>query len=459
MLFVACSTTPSDLCGDLVEDRATGSCQCPEGTTRTDDPWTCLLPDGGTIRDPSAPDAGGALDASDVVDAGGDVGTVEPLDAGEDSPSDSGCSFDAFCREDTLVSCRAGAVEEDDCALGCDGTEGRCRMLRPSNLPEDTCERAARAFDLVVASGTERVIDTSVDCELVVPQVGGPALCVHWGRRVVIEEGATLRGEASDPGQNRALVLVAGDTLMVNGSVSVSATEFGADAAGSAAAPSSTSSTADNVPPPGGSFGERAGAGGSGGVLVAPARGTNTLSPLIGGVAGGGFSTGTSASNRGGGGGGALQLVGCQSIVVAGVLEAVGEGGRTRPAAGTGGGSGGAMLLEAASVAISGVISVNGGGGAGGNRPSQPFIDTKGQRGTLSLTPALGGNGLTGCGGNGGSAEASAVAGRTCGGSGTTNWGAGGGSVGRIRINTPAPPDLTEAVISPAPSLGVVEAR
>jgi hypothetical protein len=437
---------------------------------RTDDPWTCLLPDGGTIRDPSAPDAArdtGTGDA-DAVDTGVDANPIDPVDADDASPADSGCSFEPFCREDTLVSCRVGSVEEDDCALGCDAAAGRCRRLVPSNLPEDTCDRAARAFELVVASGTERVIDTSTDCELVVPQVGGPELCVHWGRRVVIEEGATLRGEASDPDQNRALVLVAGVEFVVDGSVSVSAGELGVEAAGAAQAPSSTNSSADSVPPPGGSFGERAGAGGSGGVPVAPARGTNALAPLLGGIAGGGFSVSAALSNRGGGGGGALQLVGCRSIVVRGVLEAVGGGGRTRVGAGTGGGSGGGILLETGSIALAGVVSANGGGGAGGNRGTQPFIDTRGDRGTLSLAPATGGNGLTGCGGNGGSADAAAGAGRldvapgagrTCGGGATSNWGAGGGSVGRIRINTPTPPDLTAATISPAPTLGVVEAR
>lgn len=88
-LLLACSDVPSDLCGDLVEDRATGSCQCPEGTERGDDVWTCVLPDGGTIRDPNSPDGGelreadgGGLDGG--YPEGGDLadGGEMTLDAG-----------------------------------------------------------------------------------------------------------------------------------------------------------------------------------------------------------------------------------------------------------------------------------------------------------------------------------------------------------------------------------------
>lgn len=80
---LACTDTPSDLCGDLVEDPATDSCRCPEGTEPGDDVWTCLLPDGGTIRHPNPPDA-----SVDSEDAGRDAG---PFDAGmlDGGPSDA----------------------------------------------------------------------------------------------------------------------------------------------------------------------------------------------------------------------------------------------------------------------------------------------------------------------------------------------------------------------------------
>ena len=426
---------------------------------RTDDPWTCLLPDGGLIRDPSAPDAARDASIGDggvVLDTGVDASLIDPVDAGDDSPADSGCSFEPFCREDTLVSCRAGSVEEDDCALGCDAAAGRCRRVVPSNLPEDTCDRAARAFELVVASGTERVIDTSTDCELVVPQVGGPDLCVHWGQRVVIEEGATLRGEASDPGQNRALVLVAGGELVVDGSISVSALEAagGASGPGASNAPAESNSTVFNVPAPGGSFGGRGGTGGTGSIPVSPTRGSNALVPLLGGTPGGAvISTGRTA--EGGGGGGAIQLVGCGSVSIRGVVAAVGAGGEwygtAANAGGGGGGAGGGVLIDAASIELSGFISANGGGGASGTVNDPARLGRSGQPGTLTLEPAAGGLGASGSGGSGGSVRAAAQPG--------ANLGGGGGGVGRIRINTPAPPDLTEAIISPAPSLGVVEAR
>lgn len=74
LLLAAISLTAcvdsSNLCGDLVEDRATGSCRCPDGTTPGEDVWTCVLPDGGVIRGPNADGGADAVVDSSTEDVG-----------------------------------------------------------------------------------------------------------------------------------------------------------------------------------------------------------------------------------------------------------------------------------------------------------------------------------------------------------------------------------------------------
>ncbi|MCB9636400.1 MAG: hypothetical protein H6721_30195 [Sandaracinus sp.] len=88
LTLVSACTSKRNLCGDLVEDRATGSCRCPEGSTPVGDGWSCVLADGGVIRNPNGPyvldgglDGGvaddaetNAPDAPEVLDAGLDGG-------------------------------------------------------------------------------------------------------------------------------------------------------------------------------------------------------------------------------------------------------------------------------------------------------------------------------------------------------------------------------------------------
>lgn len=438
---------------------------------RTDDPWTCLLPDGGTIRDPSAPEAArdaGTVDVGVVVDTGVDASPIEPVDAGDESPADSGCSFDPFCREDTFVSCRAGSVEEDDCVLGCDGMAGRCRVLVPSNLPEDICERAARSFELIVTSGTERVIDTSTDCELIVPQEGAPDLCVHLHRNIRVETEALLRAAASVPTVSRALVLVAADEVHIAGRVdaswqpanAVDTSGPGRDGAGAVTEGAGGDSTTYEGGGGGGSFGTRGGRStGVNGALAGEPYGTNALVPLVGGSRGGSAATTVGSGATGGGAGGALQIVACGSMRFTGVISANGAGGQggqkvaSPPIAeGAGGGTGGAVLLEAPTFTdFTGTIVANGGGGGGAIAASVPGSARTGEAGRLDGERAQGGAGNRGTGGLGASVTGPATGG--------TSSAGGGGGAGRIRINAANATDVTAATISPTPSLGVVEAR
>lgn len=169
-LLAACGGAPSDLCGELVEDRETDSCRCPEGTEPGDDVWTCVLPDGGTIRDPNAPDAArdsglddaGPVDLDSGTDAGVDAGADTGVDAGE---PDGGCLDRVWFRDrdrdgfgvddDSVTGCAApdGYVAEggdcdDECTACtpfaseiCDERDNDCDGTPDEGLPQVTCYR------------------------------------------------------------------------------------------------------------------------------------------------------------------------------------------------------------------------------------------------------------------------------------------------------------------------------
>jgi hypothetical protein len=169
-LLAACGGAPSDLCGELVEDRETDSCRCPEGTEPGDDVWTCVLPDGGTIRDPNAPDAArdsglddaGPIELDSGTDAGVDAGADTGVDAGE---PDGGCLDRVWFRDrdrdgfgvddDSVTGCAApdGYVAEggdcdDECTACtpfaseiCDERDNDCDGTPDEGLPQVTCYR------------------------------------------------------------------------------------------------------------------------------------------------------------------------------------------------------------------------------------------------------------------------------------------------------------------------------
>jgi hypothetical protein len=207
----------------------------------------------------------------------------------------------------------------------------------------------------------------------------------------------------------------------------------------------------------GGGYGAPGGTGGftsgtNNGSAAGPAYGNDTLSPIVGGSAGG-WAINESPTNSGSPGG-ALQLVSGNSITVKGVINAGGCGG-THSGSSTGangGGSGGGILLEtpALTVTATGVLAVNGGGGAAGG------CATDGQNGQPSATAATGGACLPANGVPGGAGGANAT---PMGGDGaesakisvTVYGSGGGGGVGRMRFNVANSPTLSTAVISPPP--------
>jgi hypothetical protein len=241
-------------------------------------------------------------------------------------------------------------------------------------------------------------------------------------------------------GGNRPLILVALETITIEGSIDVTSGAVGAPV---------ENTTKDGTGPGGGiglsdgtggagGGGSFCGKGGMGGIATAAggaSYGTADIIPLQGGSNGGGYLAAR--------GGGAIQLVAGREIVLGanGYISARGDG------AVSGGGSGGAILLEAPVVRIQGAIAANGGGGgAPGGESGTP--------GTRTSTPATGGRNTENINGGDGSAGTQV--------NGTngvlnpnppndgTGSGSGGGGAGWIRINTRSGAAEVSGVISPA---------
>lgn len=258
-----------------------------------------------------------------------------------------------------------------------------------------------------------------------------PMLVVAVAKNIRVTSQVVARGGA-------ALVLVALDTLTIDGTIDVGgSTDSNEIGAGSTARADATSTKAPGVgggvnaardvlrSASGGSF---CGVGGQSlatGSNSAPAPyGTPELVPLVAG------SDGGRGVGKGGLAGGAVALIAGTSVTINGTVTAPG-GGADRGdygAGGTpglGGGSGGAILLEAPTVTITGAVAANGGGG------SDPgtLAGARGTNGRTKTTAAgVGGPGSGGTdidGANGGTTTIGA----------TSLNGGGGGGAGRIRVN------------------------
>jgi hypothetical protein len=207
----------------------------------------------------------------------------------------------------------------------------------------------------------------------------------------------------------------------------------------------------------GGGAGEGGGNGGNpGGVVAKP-------SALRGGCAGarGGRGDGGDSGGAGGAGGGVLQLTAQVRIGITGRLHAGGSGGggangpAGRRSGGGGGGSGGLIDLEAPAISFGpgAIVAANGGGGGEGTEDQSADF---GLTGRIDNTPAEGGSGNSGTGGDGGNGSAGTERDGETGSPGTRGGpargggGGGGGGAGFIII------DGTEsvaggAVLSPQP--------
>jgi hypothetical protein len=178
----------------------------------------------------------------------------------------------------------------------------------------------------------------------------------------------------------------------------------------------------------GGTAGAQSGMAALGGMTY----GNATITPLVGGSAGGAVDALSS-------GGGAIQIVAGQSITVYpyGGINA-GGGGAVNINSYGGGASGGAILLEAPTVTINGNLGANGGGGMSGF--------SSGADATANATAAAGGTPYGGAGSAGATNNGTAGTAST----GPNAVGGGGGGAGRIRINTSSGSATITGIVSPA---------
>ena len=236
--------------------------------------------------------------------------------------------------------------------------------------------------------------DITANCDQVVAQQGGPALCVVAGTTVMVNGGMVAIGA-------RPLVIVATDSITVNGGAKIdvsSVTGSGARrGAGSNAAECSRSDKGKNDSGgagggAGGSFGTVGGTGGTGDGNNSDPPGTAATggnpgaadpSPSVvhGGCVGGAGGEGQNSDPRNpggapGDGGGAVYLIASNRITISGDIFASGGGGRVtvgtggRQEGGGGGGSGGMIILDAQTIQVQGRVVANGGAGAGGGGDS-----------------------------------------------------------------------------------------
>lgn len=220
-------------------------------------------------------------------------------------------------------------------------------------------------------------INTDNDCDQLQAQSGGPELCVVTGGAITIN---TTRATGARP-----LVIVATQTITVNGSLDVSSprgmnTGAGGNATACLVAGTGTADSGGGAGGGGGGFGADGGDAGKGdtnnsGGGDGDSAGGNGSAMLIstfvrGGCRGGVGGDGPSNNNggAGGNGGGAVYLIAGTSISVSGSVFAAGGGGTggQDQAGGGGGGSGGLIGFDAPSINVTGIVAANGGGGGGG---------------------------------------------------------------------------------------------
>jgi hypothetical protein len=330
--------------------------------------------------------------------------------------------------------------------------------LHPANVPSDVALAASGdwIFNTETCGRTDVTIDTAkgtVSCQgqakdaftfKAITQADTSQGTLTAGlfitRHLVIESGMNVKVIG-----NRPLLIVALDSVIIQGALRASGTSsdgngggFAGDFEKAGAGPGGGRTT---MALQGGGGGGHCGIGGAA-LAGGKAYGSAANTPLVGGSAGGG-------GYGGGFGGGAVQIAAGTSIEVSGpgVLDTSGTGGQF---GGGGGGAGGAILLEAPTVSVFGVLAANGGGGGSGSGQANTF----GANGGPSSEPALGGVSETPALGNGGNGAAGTNVDGQPGAQPdpTRNQGGDGGAAGWIRINSKSGSATVGAttIISPA---------
>ena len=297
------------------------------------------VPRDGEGRDVSPPPRDGAVDAEPDVDAAFSCDGGPPF--GPWSAKDCTYTFDSTIE---LVSPLANGKIEIDTG----------RSGGPPSIRID-----AVAFP--------------VDSRLFVADMSRGVMVLSVGKlRVEVGQTLTVKGDLP-------LVVVAGDTLVIDGAVL-------ANASGALRGPGGVVAPGPGVGAAGPMVADKSGGGGGGNGTVGAAGGVNGATQNDGGSmipglllrgggaggSGGGFDAG--GCGLGGGGGGGLELF-ARDLQISGTVSASGGGGlRSCPGGGTkgaGGGGAGGMLVVGAreSFMLTGQLTANGGCG-GGNQGS-----------------------------------------------------------------------------------------
>jgi hypothetical protein len=267
---------------------------------------------------------------------------------------------------------------------------------------------------------------------------GATGMCVFAGTTINIASGTQVL--ATGPTTSVPLVLVATDTMTIDGTLDASAhhnssaTPAGGNY-GSCQAGTNPGSGSYGGGGQGGSFRDKGGDGGAGGSTSGGVAGAALATPtaLHGGCSG---RSGGNQGGSGGKGGGAMYLIAGTSITVTGRIDASGAGGSgegdSNYCGGGAGGTGGMLGLDAPSVNVSGAVCAVGGGGAAGTTGNSGANGGDASGGTIACTPGAGATaeGGAGNGGTGGGASAAST-GMS---SGSGGGGGGGGSSGFIAI-------------------------
>jgi hypothetical protein len=380
-----------------------------------------------------------------------------------------GCTCDSkitTCEAGQLRQCSPdGMLSISTCALGCAAEGERCLEVNPSNDLASFLDMAVEGPDLVIPdsatinanTGVIEVDDTVIEAPSAV--VEGPSagvdIRVFWVRSLRIGTVSTLGVPA--------VAFVASGDVVIEGQLSVGS---GAGHPAGSGDRGQCEGDDDCAGSGGGGFGSVGGRGGSSasntGAEGGAISGNAELEPLRGGSHGGSGGDVCSPLRCDpclGRAGGAIQIVSRTKIsVVEGAIDAGGHGsGPDLPLDGNdlacGGGSGGGVLLEAPAIDVGfgSAIAANGGGGAGG-------CTAQGEDSRISDDRAPGGTCAEfGDGGAGAAASLAALNGAN----NSVAAGAGGGGAGRIRINTTAGGLMVDggAVVSPAPSIGLIRTR
>ena len=407
--------------------------------------------------------AGCRLDQAILCNNAGDDFDLSHCDHGCDPAS--GCLVKS-CVPNT-VSCGDRVVEQCDangvlhttaCDMACIAAPmPHCAHVSPQYLP-DVCDTlAAEASRDITTTETIDTNQAAVCNGGVVPQAGGPDLCVLRYGTFTVSSGGTARFVG-----NRAVAIVADDTLRISGTFDVSSRGIvpgpGAGGGGGGQASSIKGGGGAGFATPGAAGGSttQTGGGVNGGAAYSPL----TVSFLVGGARA--SVSGLSEIYWGGAGGGSATLISCRrSVLVDGTIQAGGGGGlgghtfvppATVPfaAGGGGGGSGGYVVLQALNIIVSGSLSANGGsGGCGKPSAAATGVDGADAQFFVIAPPACTPASNEGSGGAGGASSAAPQPGGPS--SGGTPGG-GGGSTGFFQTYTPIGviPALTPSAVSPA---------